>query len=397
MLTLVGLLVLLVVALYLLQPLLWPTKVSLVALAPEAGVVAPHPSCTAALPEESAKVQTAAASLRLREEGLDLAFDLGVASGFGDALDLAEVRVEEKRETIDIPFDTIYQYSEALAAGEQEILQQGINGSAERTLTLTYHDGKLFDSKQTAEKVLREARPLIILTAAQGSGAVVEADPALAEAAVASEANIVPVSAAEPLAVALPEEALNQGKEEPQEFSSPEKETPFTDDDVTGNQDPQPADTAVAASGLATAGGPAAAEANFQLIAGLIGCGDSASVNGNSLTIAGMTFAISETRRYATTSYDGYECARWSGFRYGDCNPTASGILAQRGIVAVSPQDNLPMGTVVYVEGYGLAVVADITGMGPDLIDLCFDPHDCENGLALPAADACTVYVLTTP
>lgn len=55
---------------------------------------------------------------------------------------------------------------------------------------------------------------------------------------------------------------------------------------------------------------------------------------------------------------------------------TATGIPARRGIVAVDP-DVIPLGTRVYVPGYGVALAADVGGaIVGDRIDLCMEGYD---------------------
>jgi len=55
---------------------------------------------------------------------------------------------------------------------------------------------------------------------------------------------------------------------------------------------------------------------------------------------------------------------------------TASGIAARRGIVAVDPAV-IPLGTRIYIPGYGLALAADTGGdIVGARIDLCVDTHD---------------------
>lgn len=55
---------------------------------------------------------------------------------------------------------------------------------------------------------------------------------------------------------------------------------------------------------------------------------------------------------------------------------TYTGILATRGVVAIDPSV-IPLGTRVYVEGYGPALAADIGGAIKGMrIDLCFDTVD---------------------
>ena len=59
-----------------------------------------------------------------------------------------------------------------------------------------------------------------------------------------------------------------------------------------------------------------------------------------------------------------------------DSGITATGIFATHGIVAVDP-DVIPLGTRVYVPGYGVALAADTGGMiEGDMIDLCMESYD---------------------
>ena len=59
----------------------------------------------------------------------------------------------------------------------------------------------------------------------------------------------------------------------------------------------------------------------------------------------------------------------------GDCI-TATGIPATHGVVAVDP-DVIPLGTQVYVPGYGIAIAADTGGMIEGaMIDLCMENYD---------------------
>ena len=55
---------------------------------------------------------------------------------------------------------------------------------------------------------------------------------------------------------------------------------------------------------------------------------------------------------------------------------TATGMVAQRGVVAVDP-DVIPLGTKVYIPGYGVAVAADTGGaIRGHKIDLCMENYD---------------------
>lgn len=54
---------------------------------------------------------------------------------------------------------------------------------------------------------------------------------------------------------------------------------------------------------------------------------------------------------------------------------TASGMMAQRGVVAVDPSV-IPLGTRLYIPGYGMAVAADTGGaIVGDRIDLCMESY----------------------
>jgi 3D (Asp-Asp-Asp) domain-containing protein len=58
-----------------------------------------------------------------------------------------------------------------------------------------------------------------------------------------------------------------------------------------------------------------------------------------------------------------------------DDGVSALGIPAGYGLVAVDP-DVIPLGTRLYVEGYGYAIAADVGGgINGRHIDLCFDSH----------------------
>lgn len=60
----------------------------------------------------------------------------------------------------------------------------------------------------------------------------------------------------------------------------------------------------------------------------------------------------------------------------GGAGITATGIPARHGVVAVDP-DVIPLGTRVYIPGYGIAIAADTGGMiEGDMIDLCMEDYD---------------------
>jgi 3D (Asp-Asp-Asp) domain-containing protein len=57
---------------------------------------------------------------------------------------------------------------------------------------------------------------------------------------------------------------------------------------------------------------------------------------------------------------------------------TANGMRAKKGVVAVDPRV-IPLGTRLYIEGYGNAIAADTGGaIKGDRIDLCYNtPGEC--------------------
>jgi 3D (Asp-Asp-Asp) domain-containing protein/predicted nucleic acid-binding Zn-ribbon protein len=72
--------------------------------------------------------------------------------------------------------------------------------------------------------------------------------------------------------------------------------------------------------------------------------------------------------RYVTMVATAY-CPLEPGLSYG----TATGMRAQHGVVAVDPRF-MPLGTRVYIEGYGYAVAGDTgSAIKGNRIDLCFD------------------------
>lgn len=67
------------------------------------------------------------------------------------------------------------------------------------------------------------------------------------------------------------------------------------------------------------------------------------------------------------------ETTAYSRFDAGCDEFTATGARATRGVVAVDP-DVIPLGTRLYIPGYGYATAADTGGaIKGDRIDLCFD------------------------
>lgn len=146
-------------------------------------------------------------------------------------------------------------------------------------------------------------------------------------------------------------------------------------------------------------GNNSAAHANLKILKqyGLINKEGSSSINRHyetftdngdgTITVDGITFTYSqEMPGRCATHYDGVAVCRyrinrdgkcWLGHTTPTCHGTASGLLAQRGIVAVTKSDAsiYPRGTVVFVRGYGMAVVGDRSGGS---FDLCYDADECK-------------------
>ncbi len=148
-------------------------------------------------------------------------------------------------------------------------------------------------------------------------------------------------------------------------------------------------------------GSNSAAHANLSILKkyGLINKEGSSSINRHyetftdngdgTITVDGITFTYAQAmpgRR--ATHYDGVEVCRYQinrsstgkcrlGHTKPTCHGTASGLLAQRGIVAVGSSDLsiYPRGAVVFVRGYGMAVVGDRSG---GCFDLCYDADECK-------------------
>ena len=144
-------------------------------------------------------------------------------------------------------------------------------------------------------------------------------------------------------------------------------------------------------------GSSSAAAVNHSLIAGLIKPNGKASYynfteNGDgTITVDGYTFAYTSTNYSTITGYDGIE-SHDTG--------TASGLRTTRGLVAtVMPEfGGYPFGTVLFIEGYGLVVVADYNGMGAvdsSWLDVCYYDNELASGID-PGRTTSRVFVLAT-
>ncbi len=131
------------------------------------------------------------------------------------------------------------------------------------------------------------------------------------------------------------------------------------------------------------------------------------SDNGDgTITVDGKTFTCESVSKRRITSYDGLEvCVHMGDHTPAINHNTFSGIPAQRGLVATYGKHSdgkiyptLPLGTVVFIEGYGLGVIADLhaSHSNHDLLDVCFDPGETLSGQGLPTANR-TSYILSFP
>ena len=90
--------------------------------------------------------------------------------------------------------------------------------------------------------------------------------------------------------------------------------------------------------------------------------------NGTITTSRSGSFSYSRMVQCNATAYDAVSC----GKKPGEAR-TATGIIAHRGVIAVDPKF-IPLGTKVYVEGYGYAIAADTGGaIKGNIIDLYMD------------------------
>lgn len=317
-----------------------------------------------------------------------------------------------------IPFNTEYRYSEALPVGEEEVLQYGVDGTVEIQYQSAYLDGVLVEKNETGRNVTVEPLTYIIIV-----GTAEAADEIIPEES--SVFEILDVAVENPEVIDEETQDLTEDPEQnadtlmqvfiaetdPPEVEE-EAEIPEVEEESVVYEEyiwedpyavalPPVYEQMVQSLGFSAPGSIAATEANLSIVKSLMNINGSQHYvnyvdNGDgTITVDGVTLAYSSVSSMKITSYDGYECAKLSGFAYGDCNPTATGILAQRGIVAAA-FDDLPFGTVVFIEDYGIAVVGDRHGMGPGLIDVSMDPREIEAGIYVTTGNR-NVYIISAP
>ncbi|MBP2651740.1 MAG: yocH 2 [Firmicutes bacterium] len=130
--------------------------------------------------------------------------------------------------------------------------------------------------------------------------------------------------------------------------------------------------------------GTAQAVKSFQMYNGLSGDG----VAGRD-TVAYLRRSTTKPDRYSravTVSASAY-----TRYDSGNCAYTARGHVVRRGLVAVDP-DIIPLGTRLYINGYGYAIADDVGGaIQGNSVDLAFDNVDEAMGFGRRKV---TVYIL---
>lgn len=74
----------------------------------------------------------------------------------GDAIKVTRVKVKEKPEKVDIPFETIEKEDSSMYEDEEETTREGEDGEKSQVVRKTYHDGKLVKTEKTKVKVLKK-------------------------------------------------------------------------------------------------------------------------------------------------------------------------------------------------------------------------------------------------
>jgi len=115
--------------------------------------------------------------------------------------------------------------------------------------------------------------------------------------------------------------------------------------------------------------GTQAAVREFQLSNGLPGDG----VAGKA-TMQYLQRSITEPGRYSRSLT--MSASAYSAYDTGNSSRTCNGNFVRKGLVAVDPSV-IPLGTRIYISGYGYAIADDIGGsIKGNYIDLAFDSHN---------------------
>lgn len=319
--------------------------------------------------------------------------DICDAFGLDESLLTGSVRYVEETQQIPLTHGSYEQKTADLYIGERQIAQQGVDGLMVVRNSVKYVNDKRESVREVGRTVLQQAVDEVVLVGTTPRPVATTVAETTAQATTAASAS--PESAA---TTADPQASTSAGGTVPSALAAT---APTTAPALrSGGELLQDVN-------WSPAGSAHAAQANLEILQSLnliYNSGytnyDSFQDNGDgTLTVNGMTFAYSSVSDRPVTCYDGLECC----IAAGDHNPpqnhaTASGIMAQRGLCAAAP-NGLPFGTVLFVEGYGFAVVADRHGVAdyyPDLIDVCYNPGEISQGLNFGRITA-KVYIIKTP
>lgn len=230
----------------------------------------------------------------------------------GMVVTITEVTAETAVITEPILNTTENKDDDTLEKGVTKVVQEGYNGACEVTVNITYHNGVEVSREEVSRVVTKEPQNKII-----ANGTKVAQTP---------KPTPAPTATPTPTPKAAPK-TTSQPKSKPQ----PTEQT--KDASVQATPAPQPSQAVETEN---TAAG----------------------------TIAGLNYS-----KKITMSATGYTAFNPDGSR----GTTATGRPAGQGIVAVDPKV-IPLGTRVYVEGYGEAIAADVGGgIKGNKIDLCFE------------------------
>lgn len=301
----------------------------------------------------------------------------------------------------EIPFETLEFYADWVEPGESVITIVGRNGKAAVTYQNKYSPlGKLIEQIEVSREILVEpVRQEVAISSAMGNADLTGAETTDSEVMEEPGTNTgeSEYQAKEDAGTEVPTETDPAPEPTQPIATDPEPTEPIPADlEPTEPVSPVPSGSDIE---FVAAGSNQAAYTNHALIAGLLKANGNASYNSytvndnNTITVDGVTFAYDYTTVSTITGYDGLELNSYT---------TASGMRTTRGIVAtVFPKfGGYPFGTVLFIDGFGLVVVADYNGMGEvdaSWLDVCFYDGETIDGRANPGRTTKTVYVLSMP
>lgn len=81
----------------------------------------------------------------------------------GDVIRVVRIRTEEVTENEAVAYSTVYEDTEDLYEGETETKNEGVEGEAKVTYTVTYADGEEENRIVKTKEVLKEAKSAVVL------------------------------------------------------------------------------------------------------------------------------------------------------------------------------------------------------------------------------------------